>query len=130
MWSYVQLGYVALRQGNLVEARENFGEALALLGKLGKMQTSTIVWVLEGCANLAAAQGQSGRALYLLEWATAALKATGEPWYPIYQANLDRDLAIIRSQLNEDAITAASAASRAMTVEQAIEYAAELATDG
>ena len=84
-----------------------------------------MVWTLEGLASLAVAQGHYERAVRLLAWADSVRGAGGDPRPPVEQADVDRDFAVIRSQLDEATIEAARAKGQAMTVEQAIAYALE-----
>jgi predicted ATPase len=121
LWAFVRLGYVALRQGDARRARAIFAESQRQFNEASSK--IGVVFALEGLASLAAARGQPERAVRLLGWADAMRAAVGERRPPVEQADLDRDLGTVRSQLDEAAFAAAYAEGRAMTIEQAVAYA-------
>jgi hypothetical protein len=79
-----------------------------------------------GLASLAVAQSKPELALRLFAWADATREVIDDVRPPVEQAEVDRDLATIRAQLDETAIAAARAEGRAMTMEQAITYGLSL----
>lgn len=121
IWPLVGLGYAVLKKGDRARARAVFEESLRLFGesKIG------VAFTLEGLASLAVAQGLPERAARLIAWVDAMREATEDFRPPVEQPDVDRDLAVIRAQLDEAAFNAAWAEGRAMTMEQAIEYAFE-----
>jgi hypothetical protein len=84
-----------------------------------------IAFILEGLASLAMAQSRPELALRLFAWADATREVVGDVRPLVEQADVDRDLATIRAQLDETAIAAARAEGRAMSLDQAIAYALE-----
>jgi hypothetical protein len=78
---------------------------------------------LDGLAMVAAALGQPERAVRLAGASAILSDLTMQPAYPIDRADLSRTLALARQTLGETGAAAASAEGRAMTLEQAIEYA-------
>jgi non-specific serine/threonine protein kinase len=118
LWSLTRLGYVALRQGDPAQAYTLFVECQRRFKEVG--WTIGVVYALEGLASLAVVQDRSERAVCLFAWADAVRQTIGDRRPPVEQADVDRDFAIIRAQLDEAAITAAQAEGRAMTMEQAI----------
>jgi predicted ATPase len=117
-WVFVQLGYVALREGDEPQARAIFEEAQRRFQKAGK--TIGGVYALEGLASLAARQGQAARAVRLFAWTDGTRASIGDSRLPVEQANVDRDLAALRTQLDDAALAAAWAEGRALTLEQAV----------
>jgi non-specific serine/threonine protein kinase len=120
-WTLSDLGYVLLRQGDLQGARHlweknlhKFREANNPIG---------VVYNVEGLASLAVQQGQPARAVRLLAWADATREAIADRRPPVEQADVDRDLAVIRTQLNDATFEAEQAAGRAMTMDEAVVYA-------
>jgi len=120
-WAMSDLGYVSLRQGDLPRARHlwtqslhNFHEANYPIG---------VVYNIEGLASLAVQQGQPARAARLLTWADAIRVAISDTRPPVEQADVDRDLAIIHAQLDDDTFQAEQEAGRKMTMDEAIAYA-------
>jgi len=77
---------------------------------------------------LAAAQGQPERALHLAGAAAALRETIGAPLPPTEQEEFERHLEMARQTLDEEAAAKALANGRAMTLEQAIEYALQEAT--
>jgi predicted ATPase/transcriptional regulator with XRE-family HTH domain len=117
-WLLAHLGYVVLREGDEAQARARFDAVLQLFLAAGI--TSGVVYTLEGLASLATRQSEPERAVRLLAWADMAREAIDDARPPVEQADVDRDLAAIRSQLDEALFAAAWAAGQAMTIEQAI----------
>lgn len=115
------LGEVARAQGDLERAGALNTESLTIARELGNKKG--IAATLEGLANVAGAQGQAGCAAKLFGAAEALREAIGVPMEPSKRAEHDRIVAAVRSALGEDAIAAAWAEGRAMTLEQAIAYA-------
>jgi predicted ATPase/DNA-binding CsgD family transcriptional regulator len=119
------LGWAALLQGDHERARTSYEESLVVSNELGdKMIASES---LEGLACISAAQGEVERAARLFG-ATEALhetlrEAVAYQHTPEEEAWREPYLATIRSQLDEAAWQAAWAEGRAMSMEQAIEYA-------
>lgn len=124
LWSLARLGYVALRQGDLTRAYTLFMECQRRFKEVG--WKIGVVYALEGLASLAVVQDRPERAVCLFAWADAMRQTIGNRRPPVEQADVDRDFAIIRAQLDEAVITAAQAEGRAMTLEQAIAYALEM----
>jgi predicted ATPase/class 3 adenylate cyclase/Tfp pilus assembly protein PilF len=117
LWSLVNLGYVALRQGDAARAYTLFAETQQRFNETGSK--IGVVYALEGLASLAVAQGWPARALRIFAWTDAMRTVIGER-HPVEQADVDRDVAIIRAQLDEATFAAAWGEGRAMTLEQAI----------
>jgi predicted ATPase/DNA-binding CsgD family transcriptional regulator/Tfp pilus assembly protein PilF len=119
------LGWAALLQGDHERAKTSYQESLTLCKELGdKMIASES---LEGLACSSAAQGKGERAARLFG-ATEALhetvrEAVAFEHTPEEAAWREPYLATTRSRLDEAAWQAAWAEGRAMSMEQAIEYA-------
>jgi predicted ATPase/class 3 adenylate cyclase len=121
LWIFAHLGYVALRQGDTARARslfikvqQGFKESKSKIG---------MIYIVEGLASLAVLQGQPVRAIRLFAWADVMRKTVGDARPANEQADVDRDLAAIRAQLDEATIVAAQAAGRAMTLDEAVAFA-------
>jgi tetratricopeptide (TPR) repeat protein len=121
LWSYIQLGYVALRQDDAERARTLFEGSRTLFDNAG----SSVIWVLEGWASLAVAEGQPERAMRLFAWADTMREKLHDHRPPVEQASVERDLAVIHSKLDDTEFSSLSAEGRAMTLEQAIALATE-----
>jgi predicted ATPase/class 3 adenylate cyclase len=119
----------ALRQGgNHARALSLFRESLALSKKHG------IKWAtlecLYGLAGVSACQGQPERAARLLG-AAELLRGGIDYSLPLPdQTDYERSLTVVRAAMSDETFAAALAAGRAMTLEQAIEYALDVSDIG
>jgi predicted ATPase/DNA-binding CsgD family transcriptional regulator len=120
-WARTFLAYILLRQGKLAQARLGFMDSLQRSRNIGRI--SGTVFVLEGLASLAVAQSRPERAASLFAWAGETRRTIGDPRPVNEQADVDRDLAVIRLQLDEAALRGCQDAGRAMSLEEAIAYA-------
>ncbi len=121
LWARVNLGHIALRKAETAQARAILEECI--LQFLEAKSEIGVVYGVEGLASLAARQGQPERAVRLLAWADATREMIGDPRPPVEQAEVDRDVAAIRTHLDEAEFLAAMAEGRAMaasTIEEAI----------
>jgi tetratricopeptide (TPR) repeat protein len=124
----VGLGAAALAEGDLALARRFLDEALTVSEETGSKVG--LVYTLEGCAILAAADNQPESALRL-EGAAAGLRAALEhPRSVPERALLERWLSPARRRLGDAAAAATSTAGAALSAEQALAYARALASAG
>jgi tetratricopeptide (TPR) repeat protein len=121
----VRLGALALRRGDVAVARSYYAEGLPLFQALGDKEYIAICW--EGFAGVAAAERQWERATRLWGAADAVRRAINVPLEPSLRAPYERNLALVRANLDAQAFAAAWAEGQTMAVEQAATYA--LATD-
>jgi predicted ATPase/class 3 adenylate cyclase len=119
------LGNVAREQGDYLSARALYEEGLTIDRELGNKWG--IAYELEDIGGLAAQQEQPQRALCLFGAAQALREALQAPRPPAEQAKLERLLAPAHQTLGETAAAAAIAEGRAMSLEQAIDYAFQTA---
>jgi len=111
-------------QGDDAQAFALFEECLSLRKAMGAKRG--IAEVLEGLAGLAMTTQRDGRkAAHLLGAAEALREAIGAPVPLVERGDYERNVAAVRAQLDETALTAAWAEGRAMTVEQAVACALE-----
>jgi predicted ATPase len=113
-------GLLAMRQHNYKLATGLYAEGLVLC-------TGRKSWVaedcLEGFASAASGQGNFERGTRLFAAAEALREILGRDRLPPFQTEYDRRVASARAALGDAAFSAAWADGRAMTLEQAIEYA-------
>ena len=115
------LGRVAFDQGDHAMARRLFEESLTLSRQLGNQPG--IADSLNGHAFTADGQSQWGRAARLGGAAFALRESLGIPLHPVGRKRFDKAMASAREAVGEETFAAAWDAGRAMTVEQAVEYA-------
>jgi tetratricopeptide (TPR) repeat protein len=120
-WMITRLGLIALWQGNLKEARSLFLESLESFQKIGT--TDGIIFTLEGLAHLAAVEGKYAHAATLVAWADTMRQEIGDKRPPVEQAEIDRSLAPVCCQMNEQTLEQAQALGREMSLEEAVQFA-------
>ena len=119
----MNLGHVARLTGDLDQARSRYGESLRLLAGVG--DRSAIASCLEGCACLAASEGQAARAARLFGAAHACREIMEVPLPPVDGAGNEEPLHAARFGLGEEAFATAWTEGRAMTLERAVTFALE-----
>lgn len=117
----VNVGLAALGQGEYEYAATSFKEALITSEEIGRKPT--LINTLEGMASLAAALGEATRAAYLWGAAEAAREVTGIALPPGEQKLHGPHLASARSRPGDAAWEEALDHGRAMSLEEAAEYA-------
>jgi len=122
-WSQVSLAYAVLRQGDITQARELFRICIQRFQKSNKL--IGFIYAVEGLANLNVNQEHPRRAARLYAWADAMRDKIADHRPPLQQVSVERDLAAIRSRLDEAEYARLSKQGSTMTVEQAIELALE-----
>jgi predicted ATPase/DNA-binding NarL/FixJ family response regulator len=122
-----RLGVIALRQGQPQDAEMFLLEGLSRTGELGLKRWSR--WYLVGLAEIARLKGMVTRAATLIGASEGALSAAGAYYEPATQAEIDRIIANVRAELNEETIARLLADGRAMSLEAALAYATESGSD-
>jgi non-specific serine/threonine protein kinase len=118
----INLGLASLGLGEHERAMGSFEEALVTSQDMGR--TPQVIEALEGMASLAGAMGKATRAAHLWGAAEAARQATGiVAFSPGELALHEPHLALASSQLGDEAWQEALAEGRAMSLEEAAEYA-------
>jgi ATP/maltotriose-dependent transcriptional regulator MalT len=115
------LGWAALLQGDHERARSYYRESLMLCKELGDKWTASES--LEGLACVAGVRGEAERAARLFGVAEALSEAVGSQHMPEEDAWREPYLAASRARLDEASWRVAWAQGRAMSREQAIDYA-------
>ena len=122
-WARLYLGYVHLRQGNLLQANQLFSQALRSFN--AQNDENGICYALEGLAGLAVQKEQPEKAVTFFAWADVSRKNRSGARPPVEQDSVDKDIARIREIIGEEAYAIAYAQGQAMTMAQAIAYAIE-----
>jgi predicted ATPase/DNA-binding SARP family transcriptional activator len=121
LWAILRLGFVELRAGNIIQAREiltesaqNFQQASLRIG---------VVVSLEWMANLFIAGDKPEIAARLIGWADTTREIIGDSRPVLEQADVDRDVATIVSNMGNTAYQEAYVKGRLMSLDEAVEYA-------
>lgn len=122
-WARASLAYAFLRLGDMVQARETFEISFQEAQKHNDVDV--LIYAIEGLASLNVDQEQPGRAVRLFAWSDGMREKLGYRRPPIEQNSVERDFAIIHSQLNDSEFAKLLEEGRGMTVEQAIALALE-----
>lgn len=115
------LGIVAIRQGDYNLAVARLKESLLALREL--REKWFISRSLETLAGAFAQRGDCHRAARLFGAAEMLRETVGASVLAFYRADYERGLAALRAQFDEETLVAEWAKGRAMTVEEALEYA-------
>jgi predicted ATPase/pimeloyl-ACP methyl ester carboxylesterase/DNA-binding CsgD family transcriptional regulator len=119
------LGRVACDQADLSGATSSWLESLEICRAQGYLWC--FPYLVEGFALLAFLQGEYARSARLAGAADALHDAVGAPLPPVWRADLDRRLAPCRRALGQEPFGAAWSQGRALTPDQAIAEAAQVA---
>jgi tetratricopeptide (TPR) repeat protein len=118
------LAQVALSRGDHALATRMLEEGVALSEQIGDQ--ANLSYFLEGLAVVAGMEGDAEHPARLLGAAERLLEEAGTSVYNYYKPDrslYDRTTASVRSRLGEEGFEEAWAEGRAMTFEQAVEYA-------
>jgi tetratricopeptide (TPR) repeat protein len=120
--SLAHLARIAMLRSQDRDAADLYQRALRVFGDLGDREDSAVC--LEGLAELAARGGRPGRAAELFG-AAEALRGRGTPFSlaTIDPMGYQGRVAALRSQLGEESFSGAWALGRALTLEQAHQFA-------
>jgi non-specific serine/threonine protein kinase len=122
-YSVRRLGQLALRGGDSIGALRLCKESLNLNHNTGDIR-GVLACVAE-LGTISAARGNSERAITLMAAVESQLAQTGIRLLPVDKTEYERNLALLRAKLDGTAFEKAWAEGRAMTLEQAIQYALE-----
>ena len=114
-------GLVAQNQGDFAGARALYEESLSLFRQVGDQQG--IVNALSGLGIVAQRQSQMERSARLSGAFASLRDSIGNDLDPMDQEEMDIMLTTTRVALGDDAFAAAWDAGRAMTLDEAVEYA-------
>ncbi len=115
------LGSVALREKDWNRAVARLGESLDMRREIGDKSGSA--WCLERLAEMVTAQGHGEAAVRVFSAAAALRTSIGSVVDPVDQPESASELAALRAQLGEEQFAASWADGRALTMDEAIEYA-------
>jgi predicted ATPase len=115
------LGHVALAVGDIHRAEQLFGESLALFREQGDLRG--IAQCLAGQAGVLGAQGRPEPAARLFGASEALLASANAVIGQSNQADHERNLAMLRAQLDATSLATAWSEGRAWSQDEAVAYA-------
>jgi len=118
IWPRVDLAYLNLRQGLIVEAHRGFVDSLSQVQ--GNQNIGGVRFIIEGLASLAVAEGRLEHAACLYAWVDCLGQKSGGLRPANEQADVDQDFMLIHAGLDEPARQAVEAKGKVMTLEQAV----------
>jgi predicted ATPase/class 3 adenylate cyclase len=119
--SHHSLGLLALARGNAAQAAESFKQSLVINQQSGNKVGVAIC--LEGLAAVALARDDPGRAAQLLGAVEALVQLFGGTLHWGARSQYEEDCETARTRLGETAYLAAQAEGRAMSLDEAVEFA-------
>ena len=121
LWTQARSGHLALRVGNIREAREIFAEIALEFQK--NNETIAVVFTLEGMAGVLVAIGRSKNAAQLIGWANATRKEFNNARPLLEQRDVDKVFAACISKMGEAAFADAYDDGQVMTLDEAVALA-------
>jgi tetratricopeptide (TPR) repeat protein len=118
------LGYIASHRGDEQLAEAQFRESLAMFRKLGNKRG--IAECIAGLASLRAKQEKLHAAAQMLGAAEALLGASGAAWWPADRVEVEHTRSILETSLNRDEFASAWQKGQGMTLDQAIDFVANV----
>jgi DNA-binding CsgD family transcriptional regulator len=118
-----RLGMVTLRQGNAKTAQAFLMEGLARARVSGNRRWSR--WYLIGLAEVARLSGMVRHAATLVGVSEGVLSAPGGHYEPAMRREIERIVATIRAELDEESFARLWTEGQALPFEEAIDYALE-----
>jgi predicted ATPase/class 3 adenylate cyclase len=119
-----ELAHLERRQGHFAQAKPFYRETIQEWQKIG--HRAAIAHELECFAFIAKAQEEDQRAAHLFGAAEILRENINIPMMPTERPEYDREVNDLRANMDEAAFSKAWAEGRALTMEQAIEYALEV----
>ncbi len=114
--------HIERRLGNLAQAAALYSQTLLSWQEIGNR--AALAHELECLAFIAAAQSQFERAACLLGAAEALRESVNSPMRAVERDEYEQNVSALRAQLEPEQFAAAWAEGRALTMEQAVAYAA------
>ena len=122
LFSRAHLGYLALYQGEITNARSIFSETVRDF--YSDKNEDGVMFTLEGMGGLSVAVGKPDVAAQLIGWADMVReKFEANPRPPLEQADVDKIIAACLVKMGEVAFSDAYDEGQKMTMDEAVEFA-------
>jgi predicted ATPase/Tfp pilus assembly protein PilF len=119
------LGCVDLHIGNMEKAEKQFRESMSMFKKLSNQRGMSEC--LASLARVWMARERIYNATTLISAAKALLSETGGVWWPADRVEVERALQVLEESLGEEEYTEAWEKGQRMTLDEAMDYASEVA---
>jgi predicted ATPase len=123
LWIRARLGYVALHEGNLIEAHNIFADIAKMFQKI--QFEIGVAYVLEGIASLSVVLDKPAVATQIIGWADATRERIKDTRPRLEQEDVDKIIAACIAAMGETAFSDEYDKGQKMTMEQAVAYALE-----
>ena len=121
LWCRSQLGYIALAEGNIVEAYDIFTETAREF--FNDKNEIGVVFNLEGIAGLYIAMGRPETATRLIGWTDTTREEINDKRPSFEQADVDKIISACIAKMGEVAFSDSYDAGKMMTLEEAVAFA-------
>jgi len=121
LFSRAHLGYLALYQGEITNARSIFSETARDF--YSDKNEDGVMFTLEGIGGLSVAVGKPDVAAQLIGWADMVREKLSDPRPPLEQADVDKIIAACLIKMGEVAFSDAYDEGQGMTMDEAVAYA-------
>ena len=121
LFSRAHLGYLALYQGEITNARSIFSETVRDF--YSDKNEDGVMFTLEGMGGLSVAVGKPDVAAQLIGWADMVREKLSDPRPPLEQADVDKIIAACLVKMGEVAFSDAYDEGQKMTMDEAVEFA-------
>ena len=118
LWARARIAYVALREGNLAEAKRLLTDVI--INFQADQNKSGLAFTLDKMASLHVLTDNLKVAAQLIGWSDTARKQVGDPRPRLEQAELDRDIAAIQAKIGSAAYEAAYDSGSEMTLDEVV----------
>ncbi|HEY4693934.1 MAG TPA: hypothetical protein VIH16_10895, partial [Bellilinea sp.] len=118
LWAQARIAYVALREGNLAEAKRLLTDVI--INFQADQNKSGLAFTLDKMASLHVLTDNLKVAAQLIGWSDTARKQVGDPRPRLEQAELDRDIAAIQEKIGSAAYEAAYDSGSEMTLDEVV----------
>ena len=118
LWGRARLGYVALREGSVAEAHQILADTIENFHV--DQSKNGLAYALDKMASLYVVIDKPEVATRLIGWSDATRKEIGDPRPRIEQADLDRDIAAIKTKIGSSAFEVTYDSGRKLTLDEAV----------
>lgn len=117
----VQATLYALRERSVAEAHQILVDTIENFHKDGNK--NGLAFALDKMASLYVLTGKPEAAARLIGWSEASRNEMGDPRPRLEQADLDRDIAVLKANIGADAYETAYNAGRSLALDDAVAFA-------